>query len=71
MKQRFLKLIVATLGFLLGMSLLGQEEAEPCDCGIATANDSDIIDEYGADQICLYGPGPTPFGCDCSIINID
>ncbi|HSA32716.1 MAG TPA: hypothetical protein P5077_03220 [bacterium] len=72
MKQRFFKLIVAALGFLLGMSLLGQEEAEECDCEMAgTADLAADEDGYDTGIICAYGPGPSPFGCDCSLINID
>jgi hypothetical protein len=65
MKQRFLKLIVAALGFLLGMSLLGQEEC------VSAVNDSDTpsekVDELG--NCCVYGPGPTPFGCSLTIMD--
>ncbi len=66
MKQRFLKLIVAALGFLLGMSLLGQEEAAASDA-IIDPSDKDFADM----EPNVYGPGPTTYDSGCSLINID
>lgn len=56
MKQRVIKLIVAALAFLLGMSLLGQEEPTPSDA-IADASDVDFADMEPS----AYGPGPCMF----------